>query len=199
MLGIFLDSETNGLNYKKHKILEIAFKIVNLQTGATLESYHSLVQLSKEDFLKSDPESLKINGFLFSEVEFAKPISLIQQEIVKIFKTHDIVRKKSVFICQNPSFDRVFFAQLVDPELQETLLWPYHWLDLASMHFAKCMENAKKGGQPYPWEVGFSKDAIAIYYKLPAEEKPHRAMNGVDHLLICYQSVVGFPDATPKK
>lgn len=196
MLGIFLDTETNGLNYKKHRILEVAFKIVDLQTGAILKAYQSLVQLSYAEFQHSDPESLKINGFEFSEFESAKSISLIQEEIVQIFHSFGIVRKKSVFICQNPSFDRVFFAQLIDPELQEKLLWPYHWLDLASMHFSKCMEKTKTSNQPYPWEIGFSKDAIASYYKLPEEEKPHRAMNGVDHLLICYRSVVGFPKAT---
>ena len=33
MLGIFLDTETNGLNPFVHSVLEIAFKIINLSNG----------------------------------------------------------------------------------------------------------------------------------------------------------------------
>ena len=104
-----------------------------------------------------------------------------------------MIRKKAVFICQNPSFDRGFFSQLIDPDTQEDLNWPYHWLDLASMYWAISMDKAKKQNCPFPWETGISKDLIASHYNLPAEDKPHRAMNGVDHLLICYEAVVGFP------
>ncbi|MDE3048090.1 MAG: hypothetical protein KGI83_07075, partial [Verrucomicrobiota bacterium] len=53
--------------------------------------------------------------------------------------------------------------------------------------------KAKQKMGPLPWETGFSKDLIAQQYALPGEEKPHRAMNGVRHLLLCYQAVVGFP------
>jgi DNA polymerase-3 subunit epsilon/oligoribonuclease len=36
-------------------------------------------------------------------------------------------------------------------------------------------------------EMSLSKDAIAARLGLPPEEKPHRALNGVAHLLACYR------------
>jgi DNA polymerase-3 subunit epsilon/oligoribonuclease len=193
MLGIFLDTETNGLNPRFHKIVEIAFKILDLETGLKKEEYHSIIQFKEEDWKKSDPESLRINHFSWEEVKQGKSVSLVAEEIIQCFQKWNIQKKKSVFICQNPSFDRIFFSQLIDPDTQEKLRWPYHWLDLASMHWALSMERAKKKTGPLPWEIGYSKDMIAAYHKLPPENKPHRAMNGVSHLILCYQAVVGFP------
>lgn len=194
MIGIFLDTETNGLNPQIHKILEIAFKIVDLSNGAIKKEYQTLISHPVEAWEKSDPESLRVNGFRWEELAKGKPQSQAAQEIIDCFAHLGIRRKKAVFICQNPSFDRAFFAQLIDPETQEQMSWPYHWLDLASMYWALSMEKAKRGAGPLPWETGFSKDLIASRYQLPGEAKPHRAMNGVAHLLLCYQAVVGFPE-----
>ncbi|MBS0626456.1 MAG: 3'-5' exonuclease [Verrucomicrobia bacterium] len=196
MIGVFLDTETNGLNSQIHKILEIAFKIVDLTTGEEKEDFQTIISQSIETWEKSDQESLRINGFTWDEVSKGRTPRQVSQHIIDTFAKWGIRRKKAVFICQNPSFDRVFFSQLIDPDTQELLSWPYHWLDLASMHWALTMEKARRQSGPLPWETGFSKDMIASYYKLPSESKPHRAMNGVSHLLLCYEAVVGFPDKT---
>ncbi len=193
MIGVFLDTETNGLNSQIHKIIEIAFKIVDLTNGALKEEYQTLVAQPIEVWEKSDQESLRINGFTWDEVSKGKMARHVSQAIIDIFTRWGIRRKKAIFICQNPSFDRIFFSQLVDPDTQELLSWPYHWLDLASMYWALTINRAKEQRGPLPWETGFSKDLIALQYKLPEEAKPHRAMNGVAHLLLCYQAVVGFP------
>ncbi|MES2272845.1 MAG: 3'-5' exonuclease [Chlamydiota bacterium] len=194
MLGIFLDTETNGLNSQIHKILEIALKIVDLSTGEFKEEYQSVVAQPIEAWEKSDQESLRINGFTWDEVSRGETSRLVSQQIKDCFQRWDVRRKKAVFICQNPSFDRIFFSQLVDPDAQELLGWPYHWLDLASMFWALTLDKAMHQNGPLPWETGYSKDLIAAHYNLPLEEKPHRAMNGVSHLLLCYQAVVGFPN-----
>ncbi len=193
MLGVFLDTETNGLNARIHKIVEIAFRIVDLTTGEMKEEYQTLVAQAIEAWEKSDQESLRINGFTWNEVAKGKTPRHVSQNIIDLFTKWGIRRKKAVFICQNPSFDRVFFSQLIDPDTQELLSWPYHWLDLASMYWALSMNKARQKQGPLPWETGFSKDLIAQQYLLPGEEKPHRAMNGVRHLLLCYEAVVGFP------
>lgn len=193
MIGVFLDTETNGLNSQIHKILEIAFKIVDLTNGEIKQEFQTLIAQPIEAWEKSDQESLRINGFTWDEVSKGKMPRHASQTIIDIFTQCGIRRKKAVFICQNPSFDRVFFSQLIDPDTQELLSWPYHWLDLASMYWALSMDKAKQLKGPLPWETGFSKDMIASQYKLPGEAKPHRAMNGVSHLLLCYHAVVGFP------
>ncbi len=194
MIGVFLDTETNGLNSQIHKILELAFKIVDLRSGESKEEYQTLIAPSIESWEKSDQESLRINGFTWNEVSKGKTPRQVSQTIIDLFTKFGVRRKKAVFICQNPSFDRVFFSQLIDPDTQELLSWPYHWLDLASMYWALSLNKAKRNQGPFPWETGFSKDLIAAQYNLAAEEKPHRAMNGVKHLLLCYEAVVGFPE-----
>ena len=196
MLGIFFDTEANGLNAHIHRILELAYKIVDLKDGSLKDEYQTVIAQPIEVWEKSDQESLKINGFTWNEISQGTTPRQVSQEIIDRFAAHGVRRKQAVFICQNPSFDRVFFSQLIDPDTQELLRWPYHWLDLASMYWAMSMESAKEKKGPFPWETGLSKDMIASRYRLPTEGKPHRAMNGVAHLLLCYQAVVGFPFQT---
>ncbi len=193
MLGIFLDTEANGLNPKKHKIIEIAYEVIDVFSGELKDSFHSTVSMSSEDWQKSDPESLQVNGFKWEEIETGQNASEVGRQIQASFAKNKIKRGEAVFICQNPSFDRVYFSQLVDPDLQEKLLWPYHWLDLASMYWTEAMKKGALGTGKYPWQTGFSKDKIARAYQLAEEEQPHRAMNGVKHLLLCYQTIIGFP------
>lgn len=193
MDGIFLDIESNGLNYKKHRVVEIAFKIVDLSCGELKDQYSATIKLTPEEWEKSDPISLKINGLTWDEVLNGRPLELVSEEIISSFKKNRIRRGQSVFICQNPSFDRAFFGQLIDPDKQEALNWPYHWLDLASMYWSLAIRHRDK--QPLPWQTGFTKDKIASSYGLDSESMPHKAMNGVDHLILCYQTVVGFPEA----
>ncbi|MBS0604391.1 MAG: 3'-5' exonuclease [Verrucomicrobia bacterium] len=193
MLGIFLDSETNGLNSQKHRIVEVAFKIVDILDGRVLDTFESLISVTPEEWKKSDPDSLHVNGFTWEEVLKGVSPAVVGEKIRETFAKNRIKRGEAVFICQNPSFDRVFFSQLIDADIQEKLLWPYHWLDLASMYWVESMKRGASGTGNYPWETGFSKDKIAIAHSLPREEQPHRAMNGVKHLLLCYEAVVGFP------
>ncbi len=186
VLGIFLDTETNGLNHRKHKILELAFKVIDVCTGTLVDQFESVVFQSPKDWKSADPSSLQVTGFTYEEICLkGRPKKEIVANILTRFKNLGIKRGQAVFICQNPSFDRAFFAQLIDPDLQEKLGWPYHWLDLASMHWSKNTELA--------WEKGVSKDKIALSCGLPPEDKPHRAMNGVNHLLMCYEAIIGFP------
>ncbi len=118
-------------------------------------------------------------------------------ELVKKFIEWGKDFSDHTFAGQNPSFDRTFFSQLIDSDIQESYLWPYHWLDLASMFWSKSMQKATKSKKDFPWELGFSKDLIAFHFDLPKEKTPHRAMNGVDHLITCYGAVVGFPMKKP--
>jgi DNA polymerase-3 subunit epsilon/oligoribonuclease len=192
VLGVFLDTETNGLNAFRHRVLEIAFKIVDVRTGELKAAYESVVHQSDEVWKSSDPASLKVNGFTYDQMIKGKRPDAVAAEITNILQKNGIHRGTGVFICQNPSFDRIFFSQLVDPDIQESLNWPYYWLDFASMYWAESLRRGKENPQLYPWATGFSKDRIASVYHLEAEQKPHRAMNGVDHLLLCYEKVIGF-------
>ncbi|MBS0630120.1 MAG: 3'-5' exonuclease [Verrucomicrobia bacterium] len=188
MLGVFLDTETSGLNPQKHCLLEVAYKIIDVETGELKSSYEAVVAQSKMNWEKADSQSLLVNGFTWEKVSEGLAAEKIAGTIITSFARNNVRRKGAIFICQNPSFDRAFFSQLIDPDLQESLDWPYHWLDLASMYWAIKIKQDSP-----PWESGVSKDKISEAYQLPPEAKPHRAMNGVNHLLQCYEAVVGFP------
>ncbi len=192
MLGIFLDQETTGLDSAKHKLLEIAIKVVDLSTGDTSAVYEAVVRQPEAIFKASDPQALEVNGFSFKALETGKSEAEIGKEIIELFTSLGVVRTKAVFICQNPSFDRAFFAHLVPPYEQERMQWPYHWLDLASMYWALELKKSQEQERDLPPEIVLSKDTIAKSLGLPGEEKPHRAMHGVDHLLECYTKLVGF-------
>ncbi len=192
MLGIFLDQETTGLDSYRHHLLEIAFKIVCLETGDEKASFQSVVAQSQEAWQAHDPTSIAINGFCWQEIERGTSIPSIRSQIISLFQQMPIVRGKAVFICQNPSFDRAFFSHVVDSYTQEKLNWPYHWLDLASMYWALEVKKTWAAGKSLPEEVWLSKDTIAKNVNLEKEQKPHRAMQGVEHLLMCYEKVVGF-------
>lgn len=186
MLAIFLDQETTGLDPMQHKVIEVAFKIVDLTCYRVLESYQSIIHITKEDWNQKDPFSVEVNGFTWDKFDNAKEISLVRQEIIDVFFKHSVKRGECVFICQNPSFDRPFFLQIIESSIHEKNQWPYHWLDLASMFWTKRMIQCAGA---IPEKMSLSKDSIAEWYGLPKEAKPHAAMNGVDHLMRCYQAV----------
>lgn len=142
---------------------------------------------------KEQPRKSTCERFHLEMVQAGRSKQDVSQEIIDQFAVWGVRRREAVFICQNPSFDRAFFSQLIDPDTQNVLDWPYHWLDLASMFWAISLQKTQKTHAPPPWDLRFSKDSIAMHYHLPPEEKPHRAMQGVDHLLLCYKAVVGFP------
>ena len=164
MLGIFLDSETNGLDPAKNRLIEIAYKLIDLHSGEIKDEYHSVIFQPDEVFDNSDLKSLKINGFTREEISKGKDEKTVSFEILENFEKNNINNETAVFICQNPSFDRVFLSQIINVETQNILNWPYHWLDLASMYWALAIKQKVNDKNFFPWESGFSKDLIASQY-----------------------------------
>lgn len=193
MQAIFLDIETSGLDPYKHRVLEIAFILVDAATGEELCTYNTIVRQSKEVWDSKDPVSIEVNGFTWEKLQSGKDEKAVRDEIITHFLNMNVKRGKSVFICQNPSFDRNFFSQIVDVYTQEQYNWPYHWLDLASMYWALNIKNTVREKTSFPNEFNLSKNAIAQQFHIPPEESPHIAYNGVKHLMLCYKTIVGFP------
>lgn len=192
MRAVFLDIETTGLDQTRHVPIDIAFIILDVTTGQEIKRYESVIKYSVDTWNQRDLGSVAINGFTWEEIQKGKDPEIVTSEIVQAFKEADVKRLKSVFICQNPAFDRGFFTQLIDVYTQEKLNWPYHWLDFASMYWALlAKENAEKG-MAFPEELNLSKNEIAKRRGLPPEQEPHRAIRGVEHLIACYKEVVGL-------
>ena len=187
MLGIFLDIEANGLDHFKHVPVEIAFQIVDMHSGEKKAEYSSLISISQEDWDASDPVSLNIHKISKDQLSKGKMVEQVSEDIIKIFENNGIVNKSSVFICQNPSFDRIFFSKILSVAKQEEMQLPYHWLDLASMYWYHTIMTNKLVSN-----LTLSKNSIAKSLGLQEEDSPHRAKNGVDHLILCYTNLVGF-------
>jgi len=190
MLGVFLDIETSGLDPFLHDPLEIALIIVDLLHGKELGRYESVLQVTREEWTRRDPSSIEINKITLEELVKGKPREQVGREIEELLFHHSINNKRAFFICQNPSFDRPFFSKIIPQPRQQALDLPYHWLDLASMYFAERLIFEQRTQE---FALGISKDAIAKSLSLAPEQRPHRAMNGVLHLLLCYTSLLGFP------
>jgi DNA polymerase-3 subunit epsilon/oligoribonuclease len=198
-LAIMLDTEPTGLDPLSNHAIEIAFKIVNLTSGSVVASYQSVIKLSAEEWKAAHPKALEVNRFTWDEnLQRGKPRELVRKDILEIFQKNAITKNAAVFLCQNPSFDKAFFSQIVPQEVQTKNKFPYHWLDLASMDFA--FERAKiakglKGNNI----TSLSKDNIAKRHNLPPEEQPHRAMNGVDHLNLIFTHIIGFGNSNKRE
>lgn len=192
MLNIFLDIETTGLDPRKHVPIDIGIKIYDSANRTLKGEYQTLIRQPQEVWKCGDPESLRINGYTYEDIEKGKPPELAGKEIEELFSRNGVKRGFAVFICQNPSFDRPFFAHMVDVYVQERLKWPYHWLDLASMYWAKTYFKSLEAGRGIPEIANLSKNSIAAAFGLAPETSPHRAMNGVNHLIDCYEAVLGI-------
>jgi len=182
MLLIFLDTETTGLNPENHRAIEIAYKIVVHETDEILVSYQSMITPSAEVWAAADPKSLEVNGFSYEELLEGKSEQTVSAEIIEDFNRAELSKRGGVFICQNPSFDRAFFNKIISVNFQNEANWPYHWLDLASMYWARTEQQITQ-------ENELSKNSIAKALGLPTEPHPHRAMNGVEHLMVCYEKL----------
>lgn len=183
MRGIFLDCEANGTDFLKHHMLEIAYRIIDLETDTELVSYEAMIAHPKDVWESSNPRSLKVNGILFEELQMGKLPSLVKQEILAQFEKLAIHRENAVFICHNPSFDRGFFQKLMGVDTLEEIHAPYHWLDLASMFWVL------KGHHKENFSL--RKDHICDSLGIEKEVMPHKAMNGCNSLIDCYYALLG--------
>jgi DNA polymerase-3 subunit epsilon/oligoribonuclease len=134
---------------------------------------------------------MSVNGIHRDDLAKGQSRYQAAEVVEAIFTGYQITNERSFFVCQNPSFDRAFFSKIVPTYRQDLLHWPYHWLDLASMYWAIRLVSEQSRSE---FSLCVSKDAIAKSLSLLPEPKPHRAMNGVRHLLSCYERLVGFPN-----
>lgn len=200
---IFLDTETSGLSPDTSHVLQIAFKIVNALTGEEIGYFENVVKLPDAafEYWKSKPDkweqenarALQTNGFNWEKMAAGSSPAHVAERICSLLQKLGVNKNNAQFYCQNPSFDRAFFEKLVLDKQREDANIPYHWFDLASADHLLQMHMIRESGIRPTKRISYSKDAIAERHGLSPEEKPHEAMNGVNHLIECYKKVVGFP------
>lgn len=196
MKAVFVDIETTGLDFDVHVAIDIAVIVVDLSTIDEKHTYTACITCDAKDWLFADPKALQVNGYSQDTFpSYSKPSWQVGKEIEEFLVQHEIVRGRSFFICQNPSFDRPFFLQLMSQDRMNELHMPYHWLDLASMYWIKFYGSfypIPSLDSPYKdlnYEISLSKDSIAYAFGIPPEPKPHKALMGAEHLIRCYEAV----------
>lgn len=199
MKGVFIDIETTGLDFDIHEALEVAIVIVDLNNYSEQFAYTSCIKCDECTWSRADEKALAYNGFTRHENQVhSKDIFEVGKDLEEFFIKHEIVKGRAVFICQNPSFDRPFFLQLMSQERMIDLKLPYHWLDLASMfwikYYGSCfpIPSLDMPIKDLNYEISLSKDSIAAHFGIAPEQRPHRALNGVMHLIKCYMAVCGI-------
>lgn len=181
---VFMDIETTGLDFDIHVALEIAIVIVDYSNNESRSEYVSCITCDAEDWKRSDLEAFRVNGFNPECLWSGKKCHEVGKEVEIFLIENGVVKDKAFFMCQNPSFDRPFFLQLMSQERMRELNMPYHWLDLASMFWIKYVSSFSVD------EVhSLSKDSIARYLDIDPESYPHIAINGVNHLIKCYDEI----------
>ena len=194
MKAVFVDIETTGLYFDTHTILDIALAVLELNDMSNLVTYTACITCDAHDWALADKEALQVNGYTpENHFPLAKHPSDVKQEIISFLKRCEILKDQAFFICQNPAFDKPFFLQIISQAEMSELGWPYHWLDLASMFWVKFYGSC----YPAPSKLSLSKDSIARHFGLPHESRPHRALNGVLHLLQCYRHVTAWNNCFP--
>lgn len=185
MLLIFLDIETNGLNSDEDSPIEIALKCLDSKDFSQVYSFSSLINIGASLFTFSDPYAMKVNGITWDEIEEkGRSKNEIGDILLDFFFDVSLDRKSSIIICQNPSFDRMFFNKIIDESKQVSFKIHYHWLDLASIALGAGIIDITSDN------FSTSKDRIASILGVAPEARPHRAMNGVDHLIECYKKIM---------
>ena len=166
--------------------------IVDLHDMSCIASYSSLVKCYSIQWDEADHQALEVNGFNIDNHLAYKESWEVGHELLSFFLENDVVRGKAVFICQNPSFDRQFIHKLLPQSKMNQFNLPYHWLDLASMYWARTIDVSKPvNGHNLP-RCSLSKDNIAKDLGLPPEQSPHKALGGVAHLISCYTALMNM-------
>lgn len=164
--------------------------ILDVETTGTEASKHSLVSIGAVDFLKPErrfygmcriwvgahvsSEALAVNGF--GQKEITDPSKKTDKELVIEFLKWADECQNHTIAGQNPSFDISFIKETcIRNNLNFTL--PKRSLD---QHTITYFHMVKRGLKPpvHNKRSDLNSDAIMTYVGIPAEPKPHIALNG---------------------
>lgn len=200
MRAVFIDVETTGLDFDRHVPLDVGAVVVDLHNMSCIATYYELIKCYSIQWDHADHQALEVNGFDIDNHFASKESWEVGNELLEFLVHHGILRGQSIFICQNPSFDRIFIHKLISQKKMNDFNLPYHWLDLASMYWIKALDiNKPVNGHTLKKHspISLSKDTIASMLGIPKEAKPHKGLQGAEHLFECYKALVKLPSPLP--
>ncbi len=164
------DVETTGLDPRSHEIIEIGLLLVDQRSLAVIDTLDVKVKPCRLEL--ADPEAMAVNGYRAEDWQNA--LDLQWAMLWFAIKT-----REAVFASWNITFDWPFieeaFRRTGVPDLTDRRKFCLMSAAIERLHGADLKS--------------VSKDAVAEFLKLPPEDKPHRAMNGVRHALEVYKAL----------
>lgn len=160
---IVIDLETTGLNSRIHQIISIGA----IDTKSE-ETFYGECRIYKKD--KVDPEALKVNGFLESQIRDNKLIT--PKKLYKNFLDWSNGRSNTLLSC-NIYFDQVFLRKVHHDSKMDFNSFPFRRnLDLYTMAYCK---------------LGKTLGLKAICKELNIEPEPeiHNALTGATKAYEC--------------
>ena len=165
---IVLDIETTGADPNVHSIVSIG------AVDFTDPKNQFYAECQIWDGAHVEPSALAVNGF--SEEEIRDPQKPSESEAVKAFFDWLAERTSHVIAGHNPSFD-IGFLQSAAKRYGIDFPLARRSIDLHTIAFTHMIQ---KGNSP-PLKNGKSdlnSDKVMEYVGIPAEPKPHKAING---------------------
>lgn len=174
---IIVDVETSGINAKKHSIVSIgAVDFLNptntfYEECRIWDGAHIMEGVEGETEIKGATD---VNGM--TPEQMRDPNKKTVGEVIMLFKKWTETCSDWVFAGHNPSFDIEFITDSIDRFNIEWSL-PRRTIDLHSVCYCHMLSKGLK--PPLKHQKSFlNSDNVMEYVGLPAEPKPHIALNG---------------------
>lgn len=165
---IIIDVETTGTNPTKNSLVSIGAVDFNNPN----ERFYEECQIW--DGAHIEPAALVVNGF--TEEQIRDPKKPTESETIKHFLAWFEKRDNQLVVAQNPMFD-LGFLQNAAYRAGEDYKLAHRSIDVHTLAF---MHMVKRGIEP-PFKnkkSDINSDSIMAYVGIPAEPKPHIALNG---------------------
>jgi DNA polymerase III epsilon subunit-like protein len=113
---IFLDTETGGLDCRKHALTQIAAVAVKGDTFEKIDLMSCFIQPYGN--YEYDPEALKYTGVSFNDLENGVTIHEAVNEFIDLLKKADLNPRnkgsKPILVAYNSAFDKGFITQMFE-------------------------------------------------------------------------------------
>ncbi len=165
---IVVDIETTGTNPGKHSILSIG--AIDLSRPELIFNEECRIW----EGAHVEPEALKVNGY--TEEQITDPAKQTEEALIKKFLAWMEEREDRTVAGQNPSFDTGFIRS-ASARCSVNMPLAYRTIDLHSIVY---YHMVRRGETPptIHHHSAINSDLIMAYVGIPAEPKPHIAING---------------------
>jgi len=164
--------------------------VLDIESSGTNPWRHSILSIGAVDFLKPsrtfyeeckiwdgahiDKEALQVNGFTEEEIKEENKKS--EGEVAKDFIEWALYSGNHTIAGHNPFFD-LFFVQAAANRVSLDFPLAHRVIDLHSISFFHMLKQGIKAPVKNQ-RTDLNSDAVMEYVGLPAEPKPHNALNG---------------------